>query len=493
MVVPSPLNGGAGPPILKNGWQFCALQTRLLGMIKTFLSSASVCGLLFSVPAIAQHDPARLRDAAMNDQIAWNFVEDLTTEVGPRLAATKAEARARDWAAQRLEELGFSDVRIETYDMPTWIRGQEKAWIISPFPQPMLVTALGTSGSTGPEGLEADVTYFPSYADLVDAPAGSISGKIAFIDHHMKPTQDGSGYGFAGPARWTGPGIAAQKGAVATVIRSIGTENDRTPHTGGTSFADGVKHIPAAALSNPDADNLVRMIERGGAVSMKLVLTPQDLGLQESGNVIADVRGKRPDLPMVLIACHLDSWDLGTGAIDDGAGCGIIAAAAKRVMDAGPPLRTIRLLFAGAEEVGVYGGKAYADLHKHESHGLAMESDFGADRVWKVDFNLPGTAAALQDEIAKALAPIGIATGQDSAHGGADIGPTIQMGKTSVIDLKQDGLRYFDLHHTPNDTLDKIDPAQLAQNVAAWTTVLSIAANTDLDLTRGPGPKPPSE
>jgi Zn-dependent M28 family amino/carboxypeptidase len=243
-------------------------------------------------------------------------------------------------------------------------------------------------------------------------------------------------------------------------------------------------------LSNPDADQLVRQWKRAQAMRqaggldgrleplrMKLLLTPRELGQQTSGNVIAEVPGSDPTASPIIIACHLDSWDLGTGAIDDAAGCGIITAAAKYVMMAGQPRRTIRILWAGAEEVGVFGGKAYFEAHGKERHAVAMESDFGADRVWRIDFKLPDSAKALTDQLSAAVAPFGVVRGRQLANGGADIGALVAAG-IPAIDLAQDGTRYFDLHHTPDDTLDKIDPVQLRQNVVVWTAVLAILANS---------------
>ncbi|MEE1877571.1 M20/M25/M40 family metallo-hydrolase [Altererythrobacter litoralis] len=416
--------------------------------------------------------------ALAGDGWAWDFVEGITTEVGPRQAGTEAEARGREWAMRWLKAHGFANVADEPYDMPTWVRGEERAWVIAPFAQPMHITALGNSASTGAEGIEAEVIYFPSYADLAAAPAGSLAGKIAFISHDMRPTQDGSSYGFAGPARWTGPSLAATNGAIATVIRSIGTENHRTPHTGGTNFAEGVDPIPAGAISNPDADNLERIFARadGKPVRMRLVLTPQNLGTTKSGNVVGEIVGRDPSLPPVLVACHLDSWDLGTGAIDDGAGCGIVAAAALHVQRTGQPLRTVRVLFAGAEETGLWGSKAYAAAHRDEPIGVGLESDFGADRIWRFDSNFSTANSELHGRIARAVARFGVATSNNVANGGADI-EIARVQQTAIIDLKQDGTRYFDLHHTPDDTLDKIDPVQLRQNVAVWTQVVGILAN----------------
>ncbi|WP_423602702.1 M28 family peptidase [Sphingomonas sp. MS122] len=435
----------------------------------------------FAFPALAQTDTAALRDAALKDDIAWDITEGLTTEIGPRLAGTKAEARARAWAVKKLAALGFSNVRNEPFRMKTWVRGEETLEVLAPFPQPLRLTALGNSGATPAKGLEAEIVYFPTLAALQAAPDGSLKGKIAFVSHSMTRTQDGSQYGAFGAVRRSGPATASRKGAAAILIRSVGTDHHRNPHAGGTNFPEGVTAIPAAALSLPDAEQLERILERGQPVKVRLTLTPRQIGTTESGNVIAEVPGSDPAAGLVVVACHLDSWDLGTGAFDDGAGCGIVAAAAKRIMDAGRPRRTIRVLWAGAEEVGVFGGKAYFEAHKGEKHALAAESDFGADRIWRVDFKLPESARPLGDRLAAALVPLGISRGQQRASGGADVSDLIASG-VAGIDLQQDGTRYFDLHHTPDDTLDKIDPAQLRQNVAAWTAMLAEVANAPEEI-----------
>jgi carboxypeptidase Q len=426
---------------------------------------------------------AAMRDAALeSDTLAFSITEGLTTEIGPRLAGTEAEARARVWAVARLTGLGFSNVRIETFQMPTWVRGAETAEIVAPYPQAMRVTALGRSASTGDAGLRAEITAFATVAELRSAPMGSLTGKIVYVGHHMERTQDGSGYGFAGPTRWNASSLASERGAAAVVIRSVGTDSHRNPHTGGTNWVEGVTPIPTGALSNPDADNLERMVSLGRPITMHLTLTPQWLGDQESGNVIAEIPGSDPDAQMVLAACHLDSWDLATGAFDDASGCGIITAAAHRILESSmQPQRTIRLLWAGAEEVGLFGARAYAERNPAELHAVAAESDFGADRVWRVEFNLPDSALGDTDRITGLLAPLGIARSPIPATGGADTSPLVSNG-VWAIDLQQDGTRYFDLHHTPDDTLDKIDPAQMRQNVAAWTVMLSVMANSDAEL-----------
>ncbi len=412
------------------------------------------------------------------DSVAWDIVAGLTTEVGQRLAGSEAESRARDWGAEKLKALGFRNVRIEPFPIRGYVRGIDKARIIAPVPQALAVTALGYSGATPDKGIEGEVVYFPTLAALKAAPDGSLTGRIAFIDHAMRAAQDGSGYGPYGQVRREGPGVAARKGALAVVIRSVGTDSHRNPHTGVTSWPEGVKPIPAGAVSNPDADLIARLAGMGKPLRLALTLTGKTVDGLPSGNVVADLPGRDPALPPVLVGCHLDSWDLGTGAIDDASGCAIVTAAALRTQVQGQTLRTIRVLWAGSEEIGGFGGEAYAKAHA-EPHALAMESDFGADRVWRVQTKFAPADKALADRIVAALGVMGVVAGRGSANGGTDVEPVIAKQKLAVVDLGQDGTHYFDLHHTPDDTLDKVDPAALEQNVVAWTQVLAIVANAD--------------
>ena len=414
---------------------------------------------------------AALRDHALKDDYAWDIVEGLTTEVGQRMGGTEAEARARVWAVAKLKALGFSNVRVERFAMPVWTRGAESAQIVAPFPQKLALTAFGRSASTPAEGIVGQVIGFDSMADLMAAPDSAVQGKIVFISHAMPRTQDGSGYGFFGGPRRQGPSIASRKGALAVVVRSIGTDHHRNPHAGGQQFDYGVKPIPAAALAIPDAEQLERILKRGQPVTMHLTLVSQ-VQPGESGNVIAEIPGRDPNAPILLVGGHLDSWDLGTGAIDDGAGVAITTAAAKHIMEAGRPLRTIRVVWFGSEEMGLFGGMFYKDVHGREPHYAIAESDFGADRIWKVDSKLGKAREAEARAIQAALAPLGIVPGAIDAADGSDIGPMIADGLPAV-GLSQDGTHYFDIHHTPDDTLDKIDPEQMRQNVAAWTAMLA--------------------
>ncbi|WP_309603254.1 M28 family peptidase [Sphingomonas sp.] len=443
-------------------------------MIRT-LFAATLLATAAALPAqFSPQQVASLRDAALNDTYAFDITEGLTTEVGQRMAGTEAEARARAWSVAKLKAMGFANVRVDPFTMPVWVRGAESASILSPFPQKLAIAALGNSASTPPGGLEGELVGFDSLAALEAAPDSAVRGKIVFVSHAMPRTEDGSGYGIFGGPRRQGPGIASRKGAIAIIIRSIGTDYHRNPHTGVMNFPDGVKPIPAGALPLPDSEQVQRILKRAtGPVRLRLQLESTKLTNQQSGNVIAEVPGRDPGLPPILVGGHLDSWDLGTGAIDDASGVAIAAAAAKRIMDAGRPLRTIRIVWFGAEEVGLFGGLDYRAKYGKQPHYALIESDFGADRIWKVDSRLGEARKAEAIAIQQALQPLGIVPGALDETEGSDIGPMVADGQPGVA-LKQDGTRYFDYHHTPDDTLDKIDPVQLRQNVAAWTAVLAI-------------------
>jgi hypothetical protein len=433
---------------------------------------------------------ARLRDSALQSNRAWSLVESLTTEVGPRMAGSPADARAVAWAEQRFRELGYDRVWLQPVTFPVWQRGHERAEVVSPFPQPLHLTALGGSVGTGGAPLEAEVTEFSDIDALIAAPPGSLDGRIAFISNRMRRARDGSGYTPAVRARSQGANEASRRGALAVLIRSIGTDSDRFPHTGNMRYAEGVRPIPAAALSNPDADLLAAMLRRGQPVRVRLDIAAGTAGSYTSYNVIGEIRGRSLPDEFVVIGGHLDSWDLGTGAIDDGAGVAItMAAGALIAAQERAPRRSIRVIAYANEEQGLHGAKAYAAAAREQvdRHQIGAESDFGAGRIYALRSNLAPPLRPVLERIGEVLAPLGIVVEHSSGGAGPDLGPMVELGMPWA-QLAQDGSDYFDLHHTANDTLDKIDPAALDQQVAAYAAFAWLAADAHVDFGRSPPP-----
>lgn len=457
----------------------------IIGVFGAFATSTAQIAPA-EIPSAVERDANLLMQRGLVDEVGLKFVEDLTTEIGPRLAGSEAEARARDWAVAELKELGFSNVRVDDFAIPFWSRIQESAVVVSPAPQKLEITMLGGSRPTPEGGLTAQVVRLNSMAELRATEPARLNGKIVFIDEAMTRTQDGSGYGPAVAKRRNCAAVSIEKGAVACLIRSVGTDAHRFPHTGMMARGQAIGAGPGAALSAPDADQLTRLLERG-PVTLKLDLDVETQQSVLSGNVIAEVPG-RGDLAdeIILIGCHLDSWDLGTGAIDDGAGCGIVVGAANLVKSMpGRTRRTVRVVLFGAEEVGLLGANAYATAHADElnQHVLASESDFGAGRIWRFQTNFGDGALPYAQAIQGALAQLGIGPHDNNARGGPDIGALRRAG-VPVVTPQQNGLDYFDLHHTPDDTFDKIVPEDFKQNVATYAGFVWIAAQTGWDFRR---------
>ena len=443
-----------------------------------FLSALTI-GYVHAVSAtdeIVYKQAKELSSKSLRSDLAYKIIESLTTEVGQRQAGSEAEKRARDWGVAKFTQLGFENVRVEPFEVDYWQRNLEQAEIISPFPQKLIITALGGSVATPASGLTGEIVIFPTLQALKDAPMEGLEDKIVFVDEFMTRTQDGSGYGVAVQKRSGAANEAGKRGAAAALIRSVGTDHHRFPHTGQMSYEKGLPKIPIAALSAPDADQLGRAVLLG-KVEVKLVIDVETKGKRQSGNVIGEIPGHTDEI--VIIGGHLDSWDLGTGAVDDGAGIGITVGAAKLILDMNQkPHRTIRVVMFGAEEVGLVGARAYAKQHKFEidKHIVGAESDFGAGKIWSFETRFAISKLAMAQEMHKVLEPLGIALGGNKASGGPDMGPLRTMGMP-VVTLKQNGWDYFDLHHTPDDTFDKINPADIAQNVAAYSAFVWMAAN----------------
>lgn len=442
------------------------------------------------IPEAALATAAQLREQALQDRTSWQVVESLTTEIGPRLAGSEADARAVRWAEATFKALGYDKVWLQPVSFPKWVRRSESGAVLGEFAQPLHLTALG--GSPGGT-VEGEVVRFPDLAALEAAPAGSLAGKIAFVDYTMQRARDGNGYGPASRIRSRGPSAAIRAGAIGYVMRSAGTEQHRYAHTGVTRFDEGLTPIPSAALALPDAEQLTRLLTRGKPLRIRIALDCGWDGTASSFNVIGEITGgdRRLRDEVVVIGGHLDSWDLGTGAVDDGAGIGITMGAGRLIAQlpkAQRPPRTIRVIAFANEEQGLYGGKVYAAEHRNAiaRHQLVAESDFGAGRIYGFNTNAAPHAQAAAAQIAAALKPLGI---EAMAKGGPgpDVGPIAAEGAAWAW-LGQDGSDYFDLHHTPDDTLDKIDPAALAQNTAAYAVFAYLAASADGGF--GSAPKP---
>jgi hypothetical protein len=420
---------------------------------------------------------------ALDDPAAFDFVESLTTEIGQRLAGTAAHRRAVAWAEARLKAAGFENVHSEPFTFPAWIRGAESADIVGPAPQHLAVTALGGSVATDANGIEAEIALFRTYDDLLAAAPGSLNGKIAVVTQHMVRSQDGSGYGAANPIRRYGPSEAARRGAVAYLLRSLGTDSHRLPHTGALNYEDSAPRIPAAALAIPDAEQLERLAVLG-PVRIRLLLTPTVQENAPSWNVVGEIKGsERPD-EIILIGGHLDSWDLGTGATDDGAGIAIAFGAARLIASLPErPRRTIRVVLFGAEEMD-FSGAAYAQAHEGETGKImvAAEADFGARNVYSVQLPSGAAGSDFGHTLQRIIAPLGANVDSRPALGSGEDVRDLQKAGVPTASLRQDGLDYFDTHHTADDTLDKIDPKQLNQAVAVWSVFTYLAATSDVDF-----------
>lgn len=440
-----------------------------------------------------------LRDDVLKTNVAWDYLAELTTRFGARPAGSESEKQAALWAADRLKSMGFANVHIESFPLSVWSRGEVDAVeITAPFPQKLVGTALGQSRATPADGIEAEAVMFDTYARFAASDV-DVKGKIVVILQPMSQTSIGAGYGrISGPIRSGGPIAAAKRGAVGFIMRSAGTDTHRFAHTGTTTWQekDGV---PAMAISVPDAEALSRiktMQKRGEAGPLRLRFTTGGKfpGLGTSQNVVAEIPGSEHPEEMIVIGGHMDSWDLGTGAIDDGAGQAITIAAAKAILDHGlHPKRTIRVVLWGSEEVSQPteghspGGAAYARAHAAETPHIVIagESDLGADRVTALALP-PSADKTFVVSLSSLTEPLGIYFDAKAVPGGgSDSGPLHEAG-VPAIDFKQDSYTYFNIHHTADDVLDRVDPAQMTQNVAAWTTALWLIANSDVSFRAKP-------
>lgn len=447
------------------------------------------------VPAAAPAASAEMRAGAAGLQAealggdgAWELVSSLVTEVGPRFAGSPGDAAARAWAEAKLRSLGFPKVWSEPVTVPRWVRGAARGAIVAPWPQEVAVVALGGSVGTPDGGLEAELVEVESLEALAALPDAAVRGKIVFVSTKMFRHPDGAGYGAAVPMRTRGASEASRKGAVAVLIRSVGTDSNRLPHTGTTRYAEGVVPIPAAALSAPDADLLERQVESGQPVRFRLELGCRMEGEAESANVFGEIPGRESPEQIVLVAAHLDSWDITPGAQDNGTGVALAIEAARLAAGASPggaPRRTIRVWLTANEEFGLSGARAYVVAHEAEAdhHVLATEADAGGGRALRFTTHFAPADEAAAKELAVLLLPLGVPMAEGLADGGADLSRLTVFG-VPLVDLRLDGSRYFDVHHTANDTLLQIDREALRQSTASLATVLWWAANREARLAQ---------
>lgn len=441
-------------------------------------------------PAPVPPEAALLMGRALAEGGAFERLAELTDTVGARLTGSPGAEAAVRWARERFQRDGLP-VRLEPVRVRRWVRGAERAEVL-PAPgwrgQPLAVTALGGSPPTPPGGLAAEVVEAWSLEE-VERLGEAVRGKLVLLQHRMG---EGDGYGKAVRLRSRGPAAAARAGAAGTLVRSLSTLAMRAPHTGQTRFDPGERSIPAAAISTEDADLIHRLLGRG-PVKVKLTLGcgPGDPPEVESANVVAEIRGREAPGEVVLLAAHLDSWDLGTGAVDDGAGVAMVMDAMRLAASMPrPPRRTLRAVLTMNEENGLDGGVAYAERHRDElaRHVAAVEADSGAGRPTGVRVTAgPGGLEAMR-ALTRPLASLG-ADGVAGEGGGADVSPLHYQG-VPVLSVAQDTSRYFDWHHTAADTLDKVNPRDLAQATAALAWVAWALAEAREPLPR---PEPPAE
>jgi len=445
-------------------------------------------------PALAPEtvEAARaLRDRALAGTRATEWVASLIDRAGPRLAGSPGHERAVAWGVETLRALKFANVRAEKVTVPVWKRDSESGEIVSPWPQRLVLTALGDSVATPENGIEGEIFEVHSLEELAGRGAEA-RGKIVFFDKKMERTADFHGYSTAVDVRGKGASAAARFGAIGVLIRSIGTDSNRLPHTGGLRYDEKLPKIPAAALAAPDAD-LVERLGKAGPVRVRFRLACGAQAPAESANVVAEVVGRtRPD-EIVLLGAHLDSWDLGTGAIDDGAGCGIVIEAARLIAEAPRrPARTIRVVLYANEENGLAGGKGYAAAHASElpKHQAAIEADSGTGAPMALSWLAGPTAETFVGEVVPLLAPVGAGKSSPNGSGGADIS-TLRASGVPLFAVSQDLTTYFDFHHTANDTLDKIEPKNMDRNVAAVAAFAYAAADAPQSLERIPEARRP--
>jgi carboxypeptidase Q len=420
----------------------------------------------------AYREPAkRLIDEALANRFAWERLAELTDTFGHRLSGSESLEAAIRWAAEQMKKDGLEKVRLEPVKVPRWVRGSESLEITSPRQHTLPMLGLGNSVGTPPAGIEAELVIVRSFADL-QAAAPQIKGRIVLFNVPFTTYSETVFYRADGPSR------AARLGAVAALVRSVGPPGLRTPHTGALRYDEEAPQIPAAAVSTEDADRLQRMHDRGTPVRLRLKMEAKFLPDSDSFNVIGEIRGRERPEEVVVVGGHFDSWDVGTGATDDGAGCVVTWEALRLMKKLGlEPRRTVRVVLWTNEENGLRGGLAYRDRYRDQlaNHVLMLESDSGVFKPTGFGFSGSEAARARVRDIAGLLS--GIQTDRiGPSGGGADIGPSVQAAHIPAMSLEAEG-NYFLIHHTAADTVDRIDPGDMARASAAIAVMAYVVAD----------------
>lgn len=458
-----------------------------IGAVFSSLIMLSASADILSSEEKAQIDV--LKKDSQQSNLSYQILESLTTEVGPRMMGTPGDAKGVAWAQAKMKSLGFDKVWTEEVTNRQWYRGIIEAKITAPYPHKVVAIALGGSVGTTDKGINAPIVQFDTLADLKAAKVKSLTGKIAFVSYKMERHIDGHGYGKAVGTRVNGASIAAEKGAVALIMRSVGTDNNRIAHTGVMRYKAGVNKIPAAAISNPDADLLMNQLKRGKPVHFYLKSTAsiQADEIIKSANVIGEFTGSEFPNEVVALGAHLDSWDVGTGAMDDGMGVAMVMAAAKHVASLPKrPKRTIRVILFAAEEIGLVGVKQYmkSRQNKVDDHVIGAEWDFGLGRIYEMTPGVGAQSLNAIREMASYMAPLGVSlSSKNDGRGQSDMSLLTEAGMPSM-NFAADGMGYFDYHHTENDTLDKVNAEDLKQNTAVYTLFTYFVAQSGVDFRK---------
>ncbi len=449
---------------------------------------AALVALVIASPS-AQNRPAwldpyranvdKLIAAAQADQFAWDRLAELTDTHGQRISGSDNLNRAIAWAVETMKKDGLENVHTERVMVPKWVRGNESLEITNPPHHVVPMLGLGGSIATPPAGIEADVIAVANSDELTKR-SSEVKGKIVLFNVPY------TNYGETVAYRSGGASMAARLGAVASLVRSVGPMGLRTPHTGGMNYADGVEKIPTAAIPAEDANRIQRLLNRGVKVRLKLKMEAKFDPDVESFNVVGEIRGSEKPEEIVLAGCHFDSWDPGTGASDDAVGCIVTWEAARLMKKLNiRPKRTVRIVLFTNEENGMRGGNGYRDQHAMEAtnHIMSVESDSGVFQPARLGFSGSEAARKLIADIGTLLAPIGMSeiTG---GGGGADIGPISTLGKVPMMAYGGDATKYFTIHHTPADTVDRIDPKEVSIAAASLTTMIYVVADMPQPLPK---------